>query len=105
LSLQIWQYCQVHEEDHPTNIQLVRTKGAISLGLSGNLQVSFKLMALTTGNKIVRRSWDLIPIPDVVIARVNALGSDQTRQMTFTERHGRLIRDIGIPGVDSYEEQ
>jgi hypothetical protein len=25
--------------------------------------------------------------------------------MTFTDRHGRLIRDIEIPGVDSNEEQ
>jgi hypothetical protein len=62
-------------------------------------------VALNTGNKIVRRSWDVIPMPDVVIARVNALGSDQPHQMTFTDRHGRLIRDIEIPGVDSDEEQ
>jgi hypothetical protein len=40
-----------------------------------------------------------------VIARVNALDSDQPRQMTFTDRHGRLIGDIEIPGVDSDEEQ
>jgi hypothetical protein len=62
-------------------------------------------MALNTGKKIVRRSWDVIPMPDVVIARVNALGIDQPRQMTFTDRHGRLIGDIEIPGVDSDEEQ
>jgi hypothetical protein len=62
-------------------------------------------MALNTGKKIVRRSWDVIPMPDAVIARVNALGSDQPRQMTFTNRHGRLIGDIEIPGVDSDEEQ
>jgi hypothetical protein len=105
LSLQIGQYCQVHEEDHPRNSQLARTKGAISLGPSGNLQGGFKLMALNTGKKIVRLSWDVIPMQDVVIARINALGSDQPRQMTFTHRHGRLIGDIEIPGVDSDEEQ
>jgi hypothetical protein len=44
-------------------------------------------------------------MPDVVIARVNALGIDQPRQMTFNDRHGRLIGDIEIPGVDSDEEQ
>jgi len=39
-----------------------------------------------------------------VIARVNALGSDQPEQLTFTDRHGRLIvGDIEIPGVDSNE--
>jgi hypothetical protein len=62
-------------------------------------------MAPNTGKKIVRRSWDVIPMPDVVIARVNAFGSDQPCQMTFTDRHGRLIGDIEIPGVDSDEEQ
>jgi hypothetical protein len=40
LSLQIGQYCQVHEEDTPQNSQVARTKGAISLGPSGNLQVA-----------------------------------------------------------------
>jgi hypothetical protein len=72
LSLQIGQYCQVHEEDTPRNSQVARTKGAISLGPSGNLQASFKFMALNSGKKIVRSSWDVIPMPDVVINRVNS---------------------------------
>jgi hypothetical protein len=105
LSLQIGQYCQVHEEDNLLNSQLARTKGEIYLGPSGNMQGSFKLVALNTGKKIVRRSWDAIPMPGVVIARVNALGSDQPSQMTFTDKHGRLIGDIEIPGVDSDEEK
>jgi hypothetical protein len=62
-------------------------------------------MALNTVKNIVRGSWDVIPMPDVVIARANALGSDQPRQMTFTDRHGRLVGDIEIPGVNSEEEQ
>jgi hypothetical protein len=68
LSLQIGQYCQVHEEDHLRNSQITRTKGDISLGPSGNLKGGFKFMALNTLKKIVRRSWDVIPMPDVVIA-------------------------------------
>jgi hypothetical protein len=44
-------------------------------------------------------------MPDAVIARVNALGSDQPCQITFTDRNGCLIGDIEIPGVDSEEEQ
>jgi hypothetical protein len=105
LSLQIGQYCQVHEEDNPRNSQLAHTKGAIYLGSSGNLKGIFKFMALNTGKKIVHRSWDVIPMPDVVIAPVNALDSDQPRQMTFTDRHGRIIGYIEIPAVDSDEEQ
>jgi hypothetical protein len=103
LSLQIGQYCQVHEEDTPQNSQVARTKGAISLGPSGNIQGGFKFMALNSGKKIVRCSWDLIPMPDVVINRVNELGKDQPSIMTFTDRHGHLIGDMEIPGVDSTE--
>jgi hypothetical protein len=66
LSLQIGQYCQVHEEESTRNIQLARTKGAISLGPSGNQQGGFKFMALNTGKKIVHHSWDVIPMMDVV---------------------------------------
>jgi hypothetical protein len=67
LSLQLGQYCQVHEEDNPRNSQIARTKGAISLGPSGNLQGGFKFMALNSGKKIVCRSWDVIPMPNLVI--------------------------------------
>ena len=57
-------------------------------------------MALNTGRKITRRSWDVILIPDIVIDRVNTLGTGQTEMLTYTDRHGRLIGDIEIPGVD-----
>jgi hypothetical protein len=62
-------------------------------------------MALNSGKKIVRRSWDVIPIPDVIINRVNELGKDQPRLLTFTDRHGRLMGDTEIPGVDSTEDE
>ena len=101
LSLQIGQYCQVHEEDAPCNSQNPRTKGAISIGPSGNLQGGFKFMALTTGKKIVSRSWDVIPMPNTVFTRVNALGSNQTKQLIFTYRRGRPIGDVQILGVDT----
>ena len=76
------------------------TKGAILLGPSGNLQGGFKFMALNTGKKIVRRSWDVIFMPDTVILRVNALGRNQPEQFIFTDRLGRPIGDVEIPGVD-----
>jgi hypothetical protein len=49
--LQVGQYCQVHEEDTPPNGPSPRTKGAISLGPSGNLQGGYKFMALNTRKK------------------------------------------------------
>jgi hypothetical protein len=111
----------VHEEIAPLNGMHPRTKGAIALGPSGNIQGGFKFMTVDTGKKITRRSWDVIPIPDLVIERVNTLGADQPEQMTFTDRHGRIIgdnddmtnpinddfnliqNDVDIPGVDIAE--
>jgi hypothetical protein len=105
LSLQIGQYCQVHEEDAPRNSQLPRTKGAICLGPSGNVQGGYKFMSLNSMKKIVRRSWDAIPMPDTVIARVNELGRDEPEQFVFTDRSGRQIGDIELPGVDGDENE
>jgi hypothetical protein len=71
-------------------------------------------MALSSGKKITRRSWDVIPMPDTVIDRVNILDNDQPEQFTFTDRHGRLIgdydlvlpnRDHQLPGVDGPQPQ
>ena len=104
LTLQIGQYCKVHEEENLRNSQVSRTKGAIALGPSGNLQGSYKFMTLETGRKITRRSWDVIPTPDNVIARVNTLGGDQPDLPIFTDRHGRPIGDVEIPGVDFQPE-
>jgi hypothetical protein len=104
LSLQIGQYCQVNEEDNPRNSHIARTKGEISLGSSGNLQGGFKFMALNCGKNFFFRSWDVIPMPDLVIDHVNALGCDQPQHMTFTDRHGRIIGDVEIPGVDAEED-
>ena len=63
-SLQFGQYCQVHEEDTPRNSQAPRTKGAICMGPSGNMQGGFKFMSLNSAKKITRRNWDVIPMPD-----------------------------------------
>ena len=56
-------------------------------------------MALNSGKKIIRKNWDLIPMPDSVIDCVNTLGRDQPKPLTFTYRHGRLIGCVEIPEV------
>ena len=81
-------YCQVHEEETPRNSNAARTQGAICMGHSGNLQGGLKFMTLKTGKKIVRRTWDVIPTSDTVIARVNKLGKGQPKLLTFTDRKG-----------------
>jgi hypothetical protein len=44
-------------------------------------------------------------MPDTVIARVNALGTDQPKQLIFTDRRGRPIGDVDIPGVMDFAEE
>jgi hypothetical protein len=44
-------------------------------------------------------SWDIIPIPDTVIAHVNTLGADQPEQLIFFDCHSHVIGDDTIPGV------
>jgi hypothetical protein len=56
LSLQLGQYCQVHEEDTLRNSQLPRTQGAIWLGPIGNLQGGFNFMSLTSGKRISQQT-------------------------------------------------
>jgi hypothetical protein len=100
LNLRLGQYCQVHEEGLPRNGQHARAQGAICLGPSGNQQGGFRFMNLATGQRITRRTWDILPMPNSVIDRVNALGKDQPELFIFTDRKGRPIGDIEPHGPD-----
>jgi hypothetical protein len=42
--------------------------------------------------------------PDTVIACVNALGTNQPKQLIFTDQCGCPIRDVKIPGVMDFEK-
>ena len=69
------------------------------------MDICYKFMALSSGHKIIQRSWDVIPMPYTIIARMNALGHDQPKQLIFTDRRGHIIgdtnsTDVAIPGVD-----
>jgi hypothetical protein len=68
------------------------------------VQGGYHFMSLQSGLKISRRSWDRIPMPDTVIARVNALGKNQPEQLVFADRKGQLLGDVELPGVDGDEE-
>jgi hypothetical protein len=64
------------------------------LSLSG-LVVIYK----EAGKKITRRNWDVIPMPALLISRVNYLGKDQPEMFTFTDRHGGLIGHADVQDV------
>ena len=50
--------------------------------------------------KVVIQSWDVIPIPDTVIARVNALGQGKPNVIDFLDCKKCPIGEIYTTGVD-----
>jgi hypothetical protein len=78
-------------------------QGAICLGPSGNTQGGYYFMSLRLGLKITRYSWTLIPMPDTVIDRVNTLGSAEPEILSFEDRRGRKIGEIGVPVTGVYD--
>ena len=53
--------------------EVLRTESAIALWPTGNRQGSWKFLNLVSGESIVRSQFKLLPMSDVVIARVNEL--------------------------------
>ena len=95
-------YCQIHEEDAPRNSMAARTRGAKSLGPSGNLQGGQNFYTLNTGTVVCRRSWTVVPMTETVIERVNKLAEDQPNLLVFYDRNGNEIgdADAGVDGED-----
>ena len=62
-------------------------------------------MNLGSMKKLVRRSWDVIPMPDTVIARVSTLGQGQPNDIDFLDCKRCLTRKLYITGVDDEETE
>jgi hypothetical protein len=87
-------YCQIAKIFEPQNSLTSRTGAAISLGTLGNLTSSQLFLALDTGTIVTRHQWVALPMPLLVIDRVNFLGRREPSILTFTSwRHGQNIGD------------
>jgi hypothetical protein len=86
-------YCQVAEDVTPCNSLAACTRGAISMGPSGNLSGGQHFLALDTGKLIVRNCWKKNPMPLAVINRVNMLGRAEWSMLVFTDHLGHAIGD------------
>ncbi len=93
LQLKFGSYCQVAEDVTPRNSLAARTRGAISMGPSGNLSGGQRFLALDTGKMTVRNCWKELPMPSAVINRVNLLGHAKRSLLVFTDCQGRVIGD------------
>jgi hypothetical protein len=54
-----------------------RTTGAISLGTTGNIQGTHRFLSLRTGEIIVKRTWNELPVPRDVIDRLDELTANE----------------------------
>jgi hypothetical protein len=70
-------YAQVHADNsqHSNNAMISQTVGAISLGPTGNIQGTYKLMSLLTGKIIKARSFTPLPMPEDVVKQVERMGA------------------------------
>ncbi|KAL7460774.1 hypothetical protein ACHAXS_001215, partial [Conticribra weissflogii] len=82
-------YCEVFEDRERTNTMASRTREAISLGPTGNMQGTYKFMCLSTGRIIKRRQFKELPMPTSIISRVEQLGAEGAAEgLVFSDRHG-----------------
>ncbi len=81
-------YCEVHVDPEITNTMDPRTKWAICLGPTGNLQGSYKFLSLATGKRITSRKFSEMPITESVIEQVEkmAVKDRATKGLSFKNR-------------------
>jgi len=65
-------YVLVFEDNDPTNTTKSHSTGAIALNPTGNTEGDYHFMSLTTGCRLARHQWTAVPMPDAVIAAVEA---------------------------------
>jgi Reverse transcriptase (RNA-dependent DNA polymerase) len=100
-------YCEVHNENDPSNTMRPRTSSAIALNPTGNLQGSYYFMSLATGKRISRRRWTELPYTQEVIDRVHALAimeatyDAEVPDFQFTWGDGNPIEDYWEDNFDA----
>ncbi len=65
-----------------------RTNWAICMGLTGNLQGSYKFLSLVTGKKVTQRRFTDMPVTDAVIKQVEemAVKDGAVKGLNFKDR-------------------
>ena len=68
-------YCEMHEDNKPTNSMHSRALPTICLGRTGNFQGSYNFLNFVSGLVIKRRAFHELPTPDSIIDHVTALAA------------------------------
>ena len=91
--------------------QSPRTTGAMALRPLGNMQGGHYFMSLTSGKKIIRNKWTVLPMPAEVIATIHQLAVACKKYIctVFTDKDRNIMNDdnkkyddntLEIAGVD-----
>ena len=98
MALNFGDYVQAHVPASKTNNNESRTTGCIALYPSRNGQGSWYFMSLDTGKRVHRYSWDVLPMSNDVISRVDALGKQEGQPMVasnFVFKWDQKGEDLG----------
>jgi hypothetical protein len=100
--IELGAYAHVFEDNNPTNTNQTRSTGAIALTPTGNAQGGYYFMSLTTGKRLSRQQWmELLPIPDGVIATVEAMVAAEAKDQPLMGNGGPAFEwSEGIPILD-----
>jgi hypothetical protein len=99
-------YAEVHEDRNITNTMNERKKPAICLSPTANFQGSYKLLSLRTGNRITRKQFKELPMPDSIVKRVEAMAEreQQDKTITLSDHSGNAIVDVYDSPVEGTDE-
>ena len=77
------------------------------MGPTGNFQGSYKFLSLETGRKVIRKQFTELPMPERVIARVEALAARdrQGNRLVFANRAGEPFPEDAEEVEHEYEHQ
>jgi len=74
-------YALVFEDNDLTNTTKLCTTRAIALNPTGNSEGDYHFMLLTTGKHLARQQWTAVPMPDAVIAAVEARALEEKQPL------------------------
>ena len=99
--LEFGSYVQTHEQHD--NSMLSRTTGAIALRPTGNIQGGHYFFSLTTGRRLNRNNWTVLPMPAEVVDRVRTFCRRDRANLggiNIADRHGNPLLDDADDDID-----
>ena len=81
------------------------TSGIIPLHSTGNIQGSVHCFSLYTKREVVRDSWIVIPMPDIVIYMLNKLADEDKLEDRVTRDPEIRVRNQVIRLLTDHDEQ